>query len=231
MIIFNLWAIPVALVIFVLIAGLNHFFPTLTSDSYFPYTLGAAMAVVGGIAELFGVKARVFFLPIWLIGVGAICYKLGPIGWVFLGLIAIAGGIFLVRWTKKKTAEEWGKAEEELVKSPTPPMIKEREFWSWVETTLHFPLGSPTAEQCAHDLRVLQSVKKARPRLTSAEAAGFVALEMFFEKNKNEAKCPSIDHKVQQAISNVITEKIKKAKTETPFQALPNPAPEAVASR
>jgi hypothetical protein len=230
MIIFNLWAIPVAIVIFGLIAGLNHFFPTLTSDSYFPYTLGAAMAVVGGIAEWFGIKARVFFLPIWLIGIGAICYKLGPVGWVLLGLIAVACIIFVVRWTKKMTAEEWRKAEEELVKSPNPPMTKEREFWSWVETTLHFPLGSPTAEQCAHDLRVLQSIKKARPYLTSADAAGFVALEMFFEKNKNEAKCPAIDNRVQTAISNVIKQKMKKAKPETPFQALPNPASEAVAS-
>lgn len=231
MVIFNLWAIPVAVLVYLAVAGINHLFPAVANDHYFPFVAGTTMFVIGGIGEWIGVKARVFFLPVWLLGIAVICVKLGPIGWVLLGLIVVVCVIWLVRWTKKKDAEEWQQAQAELAKSPTPPTLKELEFWNWVKTTLYLPLGTPTPEQCAHDLKVLQGVRSARPVLTPPEAAGFVGLEAFFEKNKNEAKCPGIENKLQQAIANVIQQKIKKAKPEVAFRVLSSTPPEMTASR
>ncbi len=231
MIIFNLWAIPVAVVIFLVIAGLEHFFPALANDPYLPFTAGATIFVIGGIAEWLGVKARVFFLPVWLIGIGFICVKLGPIGWVLLAVIVVACVMFMIRWVRKFSAEEWRKAQEEIAKSPNPPVLKELEFWNWVQTALYFPMSAPTPEQCAHDLKVLQGLRNAHPRLTPPEAAGFAKLENFLDKNKNEGKCPSIENKLQQEVLNVIRQKIKKAKPETPFQALTSTSPQAVPAR
>ena len=51
MVIFNLWAIPVAVLVYLAVAGINHLFPSVANDHYFPFGAGTTMFVIGGIGE------------------------------------------------------------------------------------------------------------------------------------------------------------------------------------
>jgi hypothetical protein len=47
------------------------------TDTLTGWTTGIVSTIVGAICEVVGIKARVFLLPIWMIGLGIICFNLG----------------------------------------------------------------------------------------------------------------------------------------------------------
>lgn len=224
LIIFNLWAIPVGIVIVLLGLGIGSIFPALR-DTYPTYMAGALMIIVGGISDRLGAKARVFFMPIWLIGIGLIGLEIGPVGWIGLSILAVVGIVFLSRWSRKVTAEAWEKTSRDFTQSPTPPTGKERDFWQWTKTVLFVDaLAKYTPEICEHNLKVLQAIKQAKPQLNQPEATVLALLEKFLVDAKNLPNPPSLGFKLAAPVVKMIDLRLKAAKEDAPFRSrLPEP--------
>jgi len=219
MIIFNLWAIPILFAIYLVHVGVAHFFPALVSDYIVSWSTGVIVTIIGALTELIGVKGRLFFMPIWFIGLGIICLQLGWVGSVLLGALVVVGIIWLFRYGKKQEAKEWQVAQEKLRTTPVPPSENEEVFWGWVRTAVHLPLSAAyTPEICEHDLKALQAIQRVSPRLEPAEQAHFSALEQFLDDARRMQKPPLMDPKLHSTISDFIRKKAIKARANRPLQ-------------
>src|SRR3954462_7550013 len=165
MIIFNLWAIPVCLVIWLVLLGIEHWVPALATNAHFAFTLGVVAAVMGGACELIGISGRLFLVPIWMLGIGIMCFQIGWIGTLFFAVAVVAGAVVLFRKATRKERADWDKVQLELIKSPAAPIDgTEAQFWSWIKTMLFLPLWMKlTPEVCEHNLKILQAMKGAKP--------------------------------------------------------------------
>ena len=218
MIIFNLWSIPVGLIIYVAYLGVEHFFPALAADKYIAWTLGSLCTVIGALTERVGIKGRVFFLPIWVIGIGMIALQLGWIGWVILGVMAVLGFFWLRRFSEQQEAKEWAEAQAKLSTVPFPPTDSERAFWEWLSAVLYLPIAADyTPAVCDHDLKTLEIVKRVMLLLKPDEQARFDTLEQFLVAAKSMVKPPSVDSKVHLPMRELIEHKLSGSKKNKPL--------------
>jgi len=220
MVIFNLWAIPVGIVILLIVYGLEYFFPQIATETRRTWTAGIAAVVVGGISDLVGLKARLFFLPVWLIGIAIICFQIGWPGTILLVVIAIAGVTWMFRAGKKKEVKDWETAQQELMKSTSPPKgATEREFWEWVKARLCLPVWMKfTPQLCAHNLSVLQTIKTAGPPLTADEDAKIAELENFLERARSAAQPVGSEVNLQSAVEALVDKRLRTAKSDVPLR-------------
>jgi hypothetical protein len=223
--IFNLWAIPVGLLIYLILLGIEHFFPSTMTPGHTAWTVGIVAVVIGALTDLVGIRGRLFLMPIWMIGLGIICYKLGWPGTLVFVALLIAVGIWFFRAGKKKEIEDWAKAQEQLIRAPAPPASgTESEFWEWVKATLFLPTWMNfTPELCKHNLTVLQAVRSANPELAPAEQAAIGALAQFLLRGQDAPKPPGSDLKLQNPVSELIEKRLRKASKEAPLKKAPPP--------
>lgn len=224
MIIFNLWAIPVGVAIWLVLQGLEHFFPSLVTGSHFGWTLGVVAAVVGGACELVGVRGRLLFIPIWLLGIGIICFQ---VGWLSTLLFVAAVGIAIVlffRKAAKKEEAEWNKVQLELIKAPAAPVDgTEAQFWNWIKTMLFLPFWMKlTPELCEHNLKVLQALKNAKASFSVVEFQKIEALEAFLAVCKTAIKPMPSEVKLQQPVNDLVRKKARRADLKKPFRTEPS---------
>lgn len=92
MVVFNLLAIPVVIVIFLIGVGLSWIFPLLGDGSPAHLMYGLIAVIVGGLTDLVGLKGRIFWLPIWLLGLGLTGYG----AWGLLGIFGLIGGAIVI---------------------------------------------------------------------------------------------------------------------------------------
>lgn len=92
MIVFNVFAVPILLLVGAIGAGLIWLAPGLFGGPYEEVTYSLLAVGIGGLGELVGMKGRLFFLPIWLIGGAVLAYQL----WTLFGLVGLAAGVVLV---------------------------------------------------------------------------------------------------------------------------------------
>ncbi len=96
MIIFNLFAVPIVLLVGAIGAGLVWLMPSVFGGPYTEVTYAVLAIGIGGLGELVGLRGRLFFLPIWLIGGGVLAWQL----WGLFGTTGlIAGGGLLALLT------------------------------------------------------------------------------------------------------------------------------------
>jgi hypothetical protein len=223
MVIFNLWAVPAVIVILVIMHFAARFFPQLADQSIISWPTGIIAIVVGGIFDLVGLKARLFFLPIWLIGVVIVCIQIGWPGTVLLIVIAIAGVAWIFRSGRKKEREDWEKAQQELMRSTSPPAgATERELWEWVKARLFLPLSMRfTPQICDHNLCVVRVIKTSGPALTEEETAKISTLEDFLMRSKGESKPLQIEPELQKAVTDVVDKRLRKATADEHKPAVP----------
>lgn len=92
MIVFNALAIPIVLLVGAIGAGLIWLAPGVFGAPYEEVTYSVLAIGIGGLGELVGLRGRLFFLPIWLIGGAVLAWQLsvlfGPTG------LAVGGGLF-----------------------------------------------------------------------------------------------------------------------------------------
>lgn len=118
MVIFNLWAIPVGIVVAIVCGGLTWLFPALGEGGAGSVTYGVTMLLVGGVAELFDIKGRLFFLPMWLIGLGMSAYGayelFGTLGLVVGAVLLVAALVAFLRLAAKENARMHAEAPRQL---------------------------------------------------------------------------------------------------------------------
>src|SRR5437899_229255 len=191
MIIFNLWAIPVGLMIYGIMLAIDYFYPSLTTTtSQFLWTLGVVTAGIGSICEVLGLKGRVFFVPIWMAGLATICFLLGWRGTLGFAVAFMIGVIALFWKAAKKEKADWDRVQLELIKAPAAPVDgTEAQFWNWVKGMLFLPIWMKlTPEVCEHNLKVISLLKGAKPSLSKAELEKIELLENFLQTPKITGK-------------------------------------------
>jgi hypothetical protein len=214
MIIFNLWAIPVVFVIYLIVSGLVHFWPGVMTDTITGWTTGIVSTIVGAVCHAVGIKARLFFLPIWMIGLGIICFNLGWPGTIGFVALLVVAGIWFFKGAKKKELADWQKVQEEAVKnSPPSGTADENQFWSWVEKTLFLPTWLElTPELCQHNLKVLLAIKQSGVWLDANENAKLNALGQFLARAQTATKPPQSEVKIQNLVYDLINNRLRKAR-------------------
>jgi hypothetical protein len=226
MIVFNLWTIPVGIAIYLVFEGLGHFFPALTNGSHVGWTLGVVAAVLGGIFELVGVRGRVFFVPIWLLGVATICFHLGWPGTLVLAFAVAAGAAMLFRKGVKKEHADWDKVQLALIKAPAAPIDgTEAQFWTWVKSMLFLPIWMKlTPDVCDHNLRVIAGLKNAKASFSAPQFQTIEALEKFLKDSRATARPVDCQMKLQQSVNDLVRKRARRADAKKPFRMdLPPP--------
>jgi len=216
-IVFNLWAIPVVFVIYIVIKGIEHFVPATMTENHSGWTIGIVAAVIGGMAEAIGVSGRLFFIPIWMLGIGVMCYQLGWMGTAGFVVFLIGGAVWMFKSMKKKEETAWAQAQEQLIKSQNPAdALTEKDFWAWVKAALFLPVWMDfSPELCDHNLRVLEIIRKSKPILKPDEDKEISALEHFLRWARGLPKPPASNVKVQTPVEILVKNKLRKAsKTE-----------------
>jgi len=211
LIIFNLFAIPVCLVIALVLAGLSRI--PLLHDLPFGWILGVVTVIVGGIAETVGVRARLFFLPIWLLGLGVL---VGMVGLIWTGIflvLLVAAWIWRSRTGKNKEAAAWAK----LRATPPSPMPSvgpdEVPFWTWFKATIFLPKWSSyTAEICDYNLPLLAAVRESGIPLTQAEIGKFYGMQAFLKSAKLINPSPWTDTQICRQFIRLVEGRLRNAR-------------------
>lgn len=221
MIIFNLWAIPVGIVIVLVLHGLELVWPSINTPLS-GWVSGLVMIGVGGAVECVGIKPRLFFMPIWLIGVGIVAYNLGVAGTIAFLVLLVGGAIWIHRKTRKQEAATWQKFCG--MGNPAAPKVgaDEAVFWAWVKDSLFLPVCTDyTPEVCEHDLRVLKAVRESGVPLSDGEGIIIKAQEDFLLQAKGAAKPPGVEPKVQRPMERLVETRLRDAKEKTNPTAKP----------
>lgn len=92
MIVFNLFAVPIVLLVGAIGAGLIWAMPGVFGGPYEEITYSVLAIGIGGLAELVGLRGRLFFLPIWLIGGAVLAWQL----WSLFGVVGLVAGVGLL---------------------------------------------------------------------------------------------------------------------------------------
>lgn len=165
MIIFNFNAIAVGIIIAIICGPIYWLMPDDFANSPLGIIILASIGtLVAGIAEAGGLKGRLFFLPMWLLGVvGTIGYTFIEYSWKGLGVmggvfVAAFGLILLLAYFQEKS--EWKDAYgnfQDLKKIKDP---SNKEFWDLVEKSKFFPVLTKWNHLiCEHNLEVLAYLK------------------------------------------------------------------------
>jgi hypothetical protein len=213
LIIFNLWAIPVGIVIYLVLVGLEHVAPGLMAEGRSGWTIGVVTTLVGAVCNLVGLKGRVFLLPIWMIGLGIICYHLGWPGTIAFIVLLVGGGIWFFKGAKKREAADWQKVLETAIQAGTPPAgADEIQFWEWVKATLFLPTWLDcTPELCQHNLKVIREIQQAGRSLAPDEQAKLQALQQFLTAAQNASKPPGSEMNIQTPVSELVAARLRSA--------------------
>ena len=208
-VIYNLWALLVGAVIFTVGVTLYSVAPGAFSDANSLWTVGALTTVIGGGAEIAGIRGRIFFMPIWFIGTIIVSFAAyGRFGIVSV-IIPVVSAVVAVWWmlqsAKKREEKQWGKAIETLpALKAFPADPNSVEFWKLVKSSLYLPLSEDlTPEILKHNLEVARTVLE-RASLPDQDLVAWDALESFLKKNLARPKPAAMDYVLSQHLGNLI---------------------------
>ncbi|MCA9686820.1 MAG: hypothetical protein KC457_31935 [Myxococcales bacterium] len=166
MVVFNGYAVIVAILIALIAVPLNWLAPSLLDGQYGDLVLASIAFVVSGIAEPIGLKARIFWLPIWLWSLVIATYQLYQL-WGVAGLVgglvlvggAIAGLIVLIR---KNELQEWARAPQELVlaRSMADNLESRQQCFTHLDAAfINLLLVKETPQMWAHQRELLATLR------------------------------------------------------------------------
>lgn len=168
MVIFNLHAIVVAVICLIVVS------PILSIISFSPggsgnetllvvFAYGLA-TLVAGVCEKLGLKGRLFFVPMWLLGsVLTFATACNQYGWTGLGVMAalavcLFGMLIYVGycWEKK----QWAQAKNELAKCRRIQDPSKKEFWEHFQKAYFVPAFKNCSPSiCYHNRKSLELLK------------------------------------------------------------------------
>jgi hypothetical protein len=173
MVVFNLVAVPVLLVIAALGYGLAWLAPTLMEGPYGELVWAGIALVVSLLGELVGLRARLFFLPVWLVAIAVGAWQ----GWALFGVVGLAagggllalaiGGFGLIVARELVVQDRDAPAKlvelENMLADPSTPREK---LWESLNDVWVPPaFGAPKPERVAHLARVIALLRRERARL------------------------------------------------------------------
>ena len=189
MIIFNAAAILIGIVIGIIVGPLYWLFPNFMESTWGNVLSFGIATVVSIFGDLAGIKGRLFFLPIWLLGIIGMGVTLhSKWGWwgpaLAATVVVVALGLLLLvaaAGEKKTWAEAPGNlnsARDSLAKGVND------ETWKFLGEAFFVPaFSSDTPERCRHNLEVLALARKALPPNAGAlELRVFDALAQAYGK-------------------------------------------------
>lgn len=165
MIIFNLNAIAVGIIIAVIVGPIYWLMPDEFANSPMGLIiLGSIGTFIAGIVEAGGLKGRLFFLPMWLIGVvGTIGYTFMEFSWkgigILIGVLVLAVALILVlAYFMEKS--EWNNAFKNFQELKKMKNTDDKAFWEQVNDSKFFPgMMNYTNLMCEHNMEVLAYMK------------------------------------------------------------------------
>jgi hypothetical protein len=97
MVIFNVWAMVVVPVIFFVLLYVHSYLPSFVAEPHGNVVTSIIALLISGICEIFGLRSRLFFMPIWLISIFAFCYSAFRLwGYMSIGLFVVMLVIFVI---------------------------------------------------------------------------------------------------------------------------------------
>ena len=161
MLVFNLASIPVGLVIGLAWWLTTLAFPALEMSEHAWLVGGVYTLAIGTLSEVLGIKGRIFFLPIWLIGLGITAYGLwGNYSWIgLLGAVLLLGGTLALVFGLGSVRERQSFAKAQAMLHRARAAEAERDMNGMREAliaALFVPWAIPlTSDVAAHSLNVL----------------------------------------------------------------------------
>jgi hypothetical protein len=215
MIIFNFGAVIILVIAVAIGMGLDTLFPALFHGVYASFAGSLIAVIVGGAGELFGIRGRLFFIPIWLIGLAVMMsssHELWGTWGVMASLVlsvALCGfGLWwLINVTRKMEARRWVEAGAALsqLKSYSPDG-EPKQFWRLVRESLFLPvMGDLSDEIRVHDLEVARVVKaRESKQMPADEFAAWAGLTAFLEKSGQQDKQGRSDLSLKKQIERFV---------------------------
>lgn len=165
MIIFNFYAIAVGVIIAIIVGPIYWLMPDDFANSPLGIIILASIGtLVAGLAEAGGLKGRLFFLPIWLLGiVGTIGFTFMEFRWLGIGilsgvLVLVVGLVILLAYLMEKG--EWRDAYGNFQELKKMKNTQDQAFWEQVQKSKFFPsMMKYTNLMCEHNLEVLAYLK------------------------------------------------------------------------
>lgn len=223
--IFNLWAVVVGAIILIIWSLFLPFFPGMTSEPWAPLAFGILTTVVGASAEIFGLKGRLFFMPIWLIGALIIGFQIGWIGVVSVLVFAVVLIILLTNRAKKKDQIDWIAAKSSWLEYNPQVAGNRKLLLAWGRKAMFFPRTlSLNKEMCAQNLAVLEKLQPGMEKLTADEEKVVAQFREFLEADRGTAISASLDGSLQMKIKKILEEQGRDRQADVPGKIHSHPA-------
>ncbi|MFT6686833.1 MAG: hypothetical protein ACJAVH_002106 [Bacteroidia bacterium] len=165
MIIFNFYAIAIGLIIAVVVGPIYWLMPDEFANSPLGLIILASIGtLLAGISEAGGLKGRLFFLPMWLIGIiGTLVYTLKEYSWKGIGILALVlvfVAVALVLFAYFLEKSEWRDAFKNFMELKKMNNTEEKAFWEQVNSSKFIPsIMNYTNGMCEHNLEVIAYMK------------------------------------------------------------------------
>jgi hypothetical protein len=217
MIIFNFAAVIIAAISVGIGLLLNAIFPTLFDGQYSGLTIGLIGTVVGGAGDLVGIRGRLFFIPIWIIGLLMMMFT-GHSLWGIWGILAplallVVGLWWLVKLARKMEANRWAKAGPALSNLKSYPADGEpKQFWRLVSESLFLPTVEDfSSEIRLHNLEVAQIVDaRESNQMPPEEFATWAGFTAFLEQSEQQDHRKPLDASLRNQIQQSIRQRLAK---------------------
>lgn len=212
MIIFNLYAILVAIICFIVYLPIfmvvRFLFPDVSEEMIGLIFMGTA-TIVSGICEACGAPGRLFFLPMWLIG-GFLTFfmAIAAFGWSGVGILFVVGigmmGMLYVV-ARKMEQGEWASAPVALLNCQQVGDPSSKEFWEHFKKAFFAPdVLSLTPEMAKHNVRCLDLL-----RATAIEWPEIPDLRSAFDARANAGSEEDPDSEQVEAFKGKVTERLE----------------------
>ncbi|MBW2732515.1 MAG: hypothetical protein JRH20_08970 [Deltaproteobacteria bacterium] len=163
MIIFNTAALITLIISAIIVAPLYYFFDFMEGSTE-TWIFGATGFVIGGIVEMSGLKPRLFFIPVWLVGIAILIFQFfDSFGWLGLGLSLgslVLLGLLLGIYGYRIEKSEWANATETFESAKVALLEEDRILlWQRLFSTFFVPgIMNFKPAMAAHDEAVLAFV-------------------------------------------------------------------------
>lgn len=165
MIIFNVYAIAVLAIIAVIVVPIYWLLPDSFAESPMGQIILMTIAtVIAGLCEIGGLKGRLFFLPMWIIGIiGTIGFTYVEFGWIgiasLVGILALVLGLFFILLYSSEKSD-WKNAFNHFLELKKIKHTENKAFWEQVKKSIFIPsMMSYSHRICEHNLEVLTYMK------------------------------------------------------------------------